>query len=362
MFRVAETLKLKAAMCLMKEHHLGLLILTETKTTQYYSYDSEGYLIVLSGTNKDKHGGVGAIVAPWMRPALLDVLQVSSRIIQLSFKKRGGNFHVIGTYAPHSGLDFEEVRDPYWESLETQLEAIPQPEPVYITGDVNVRFQAKNRHDGDVLGPFVYGKGAPYIDHTATSNRSLCIKMLQRNNMVEVASYKTPKMIQQITYKDKAAPPTDWSQFVMDPLVLQQFYGVVASKCSGQATQLAFRIRSFLDLPPLLHPPKYSLKWILTDFKGSIIVLPESNGSPRYIPVPVITTCWSQRSRSSWLADQEPHSNQDRISIIAQRPLKRHFKNQSPQQCHSSQPLSTLTIPPLCTFMPMAPARREDVL
>ena len=58
--------------------------------------------------------------------------------------------------------------------------------------------------------------------------------------MVEVASYKTPKMIQQITYKDKAAPPTDWSQFVMDPLVLQQFYGVVASKCSGQATQLAF--------------------------------------------------------------------------------------------------------------------------
>ena len=136
------------------------------------------------------------------------------------------------------------------------MEAIPQPEPVYITGDMNVRFQAKYRHDGDVLGPFVYGKGAPYIDHTATSNRSLCIKMMQRNNMVEVASYKTPKMIQQITYKDKAAPPTDWSHFVMDPLVLQQFYGVVASKCSGQATQLAFRIRNLLDLPPLLHPPK----------------------------------------------------------------------------------------------------------
>ena len=73
--------------------------------------------------------------------------------------------------------------------------------------------------------------------------------------MVEVASYKTPKMIQQVTYKDKPAPPTDWSQFVMDPLVQQQFYGVVASKCSGQATQLAFRIRNFPDLPPLLQPP-----------------------------------------------------------------------------------------------------------
>ena len=186
----------------MKEHHPGLIILIVTKSTQYCSYNSEGYLIVVSGTRKDKRGGVGAIVAPWMRPALLDVLQVSSRIIQLSFKKRGGNFHVIGTYALHSGLDFEEVRDHYWESLEAQLEVIPQPQPVYITGDMNVRFQAKHRRDGDVLGPFVHGKGAPYIDHTATSNRSLCIKMMQRNNMVEVASYKTPKMIQQITYKD----------------------------------------------------------------------------------------------------------------------------------------------------------------
>ena len=250
----AETLKLKAARCLMKEHHLGLIILTETKSTQYYSYNSEGYLIVLSGTSKDKHAGVGATVAPWMRPALLDVLQVSSRIIQLSFKKRGGNFHVIGTYAPHSGLDFEEVRDPYWESLEAQLEVIPQPEPVYITGDMNVRFQAKHRHDGDALGPFVSGKGAPYIDHTATSNRSLCIKIMQRNNMVEVASYKTPKMIQQITYKDKAAPPTDWSQFVMDPLVPQQFYGVVASKCTVGFSYQEFSGSASSFTPPKIQP------------------------------------------------------------------------------------------------------------
>ena len=265
---------------------------------------------------------------------------------------------------------FEGFRDPYLESLETQLEAIPQPEPAYITGDMNVRFQAKHRHDGDVLGPFVYGKGAPYIDHTATSNRSLCIKMMQRNNMVEVASYKTPKMIQLITYKDKAAPPTDWSQFVMDPLVLQQFYGVVASKRSGQATSWLF-ISGLSWICLLFYtPPKYSLKWIPTDFKDSIIVLPESNGSPRYIPVgpssiqasQVITTCWSQKYRSNWPADQEPHSNQDRISIIAQRPLKRHFKNQSPQHCYSSQPLNTLTMPPLCTVIPMAPARQEDVL
>ena len=194
---------------------------------------------------------------------------------------------------------------------------------------MNVRFQAKHRHDGDVLGPFVYGKGAPYIDHTATSNRSLCIKMMQRNNMVEVASYKTPKMIQQITYKDKAAPPTDWSQFVMGA------HWCYSSSTEWLPQSVLGKLHSWLFISGIswicllfYTPPKYSLKWILTDFKDSIIVLPESNGSPRYIPVgpssiqasQVITTCWSQKYRSNWLADQEPHSNQDRISIIAQRP------------------------------------------
>ena len=42
------------------------------------------------------------------RPHLLDVIQHSTRIIHLAFKKQGGNFHVVGVYAPHSGLDLEK--------------------------------------------------------------------------------------------------------------------------------------------------------------------------------------------------------------------------------------------------------------
>ena len=34
----AETLKLKSALQLMKEHDLGVLILSETKSNSYYSY------------------------------------------------------------------------------------------------------------------------------------------------------------------------------------------------------------------------------------------------------------------------------------------------------------------------------------
>ena len=220
----AETLKLKSALQLMQEHDLGVLILSETKSHSYYSYNSEGHLVVLSGNYKDKHAGVGAIVAPWLRPHLVDILQINPRIIQLSFKKKGGNFHTLGVYAPHSGHDFEEVREPFWEQLENCIDNTPQPEPVYVTGDFNVRFQAKRRRDEGVLGPFVYGKGAQYIDHTASSNRTTCIKTMSRCNMVEAASYRSPNMMHHITYGDKAAPPTDWSQFVLDPLVMQQVW------------------------------------------------------------------------------------------------------------------------------------------
>ena len=52
----------------MKEVRLDVLLLIETKSTSYYSYISEQHLVVLSGDYGDRHAGVGAIVAPQLRP------------------------------------------------------------------------------------------------------------------------------------------------------------------------------------------------------------------------------------------------------------------------------------------------------
>ena len=251
----AETLKLKNTVQIMQEHRLDVMILTETKSTSYYSYQSEGYLVVLSGNHKDKHAGVGVVLSPTVRPYLLDVNQVSNRIIHLAFKKKGGNIHIIGAYGPHSGRDFEMDRQPFWESLEELVHKIPQPEPVYVTGDFNVRFQAGHKNDEGVLGPFVYGKGPRFIDHTAESNRHLCVNFFKSMGMVEAASYLTPNMVHQITYRDKTAPPTSWAQFVLDPLILQQFYGKVFELDSEESLPICSIIRAFLtDEAPL--PPE----------------------------------------------------------------------------------------------------------
>ena len=251
----AETLKLKSALLLMQTHSIDVLMLTETRSNTYYSYQSEGHLIILSGNKQDRYAGVGAIVAPRLRPHLLDVIQVSSRIIHLAFKLQGGNLHTVGAYAPHSGLDLETVREPFWEQLQDHVSNIPQPEPVVVTGDFNVRFQAKHRNDGHCLGPFVYGKGPSFIDHSASSNRSLCRSFLQHQNLVEAASYKTPDLLKHITYRDKAAPPSDWSQFVLDPIPLQQIYTKLEARLGELALDVSSKVRSYLTNESLLPPP-----------------------------------------------------------------------------------------------------------
>ena len=253
---LADTLKIKNLILMMQEHHLQVLILSETKSTAYYSYTSEQHLVIQSGNYKDRYAGIGAIIHPSIRPYLADVVQVSNRIIHLTFNKKGGRVHIIGVYAPHSGHDHDAVRQPFWESLEEYVSKIPQPEPVYVTGDFNVRFQATHPNDQGVTGPFTYGKGRRYIDHSATSNRSLCFRTMNLLGMLEVASYKTPNPVHHITFKDKAAPPTDWSQFIMDPLVMQQFYDSAMNTFGASALAVCSQVRSFLDLAEPLPPSK----------------------------------------------------------------------------------------------------------
>ena len=52
----------------------------------------------------------------------------------------------------------------------------------------------------------------------------------------------------------KQPPPTDWSQFLLDPLILQQFYAQVFQRDSVQSLEVCTYIRSFLDLPQPLPP------------------------------------------------------------------------------------------------------------
>ena len=200
-------------------------------------------------------------------------------------------------------------RQPFWDQLEEHVSKIPQPEPVYLTGDMNVRFQGRHKNDEGILGPFVYGKGKHHIDHTASSDRSLCIKAMQSLSMVEAASFVTPKMVHRITYRDKAAPPTSWSQFILDPLILQQFYSTWQNIDTPASLTVCSIIRSFLTdeapLPPErldLHPDPTRFQRLDHFFTRAQWLSSVNSRSPNSTQdSPQIIICWFQKFKSSLL-------------------------------------------------------------
>ena len=65
---MADTLKLKSILNLMATHNLDVVMLSETRSTNYYSYTSEQHLVIMSGNSRDKYAGVGAVIHPRIRP------------------------------------------------------------------------------------------------------------------------------------------------------------------------------------------------------------------------------------------------------------------------------------------------------
>ena len=79
---------------------------------------------------------------------------------------------------------------------------------------------------------------------------------MKLNDLVEVASFRTPNMLQQITYRDKAAPPKDWSQFLLEAFILQQVYDKLHYSIGEASIAVAANVRSFLECPEMLPPPQ----------------------------------------------------------------------------------------------------------
>ena len=251
----AVSLKLHQAKQIMQLNGLSLLLLTETRSTSYHSYLSDHHLIILSGSQTDKYGGVGAIVHPALRSHLLNVNQVSPRIIVLTFAAKAGRQHYVGAYAPHAGHSTEEMRRPFWDQLNSVLSSFPQPEPYFVMGDLNVRLQGRFTDETAFLGQHILGKGWQYADRKIDSNRSMFLALLRSQDALDIQTFRTPQLARQITYRDKCAPPANWSQYMLDPLIMQQFYSLLAGRFSNTlALSLAARIRAFVTNEPALPP------------------------------------------------------------------------------------------------------------
>ena len=245
---------------LRQDYDIDVRFLTETHARSYYSFHSEGHLIVVHGTTKDKWAGATAVIAPHIIPYVKTIIQHTSRILQITLSARSGDIHFIGIYAPHDRTEVEQHKLPFWEKFSNILDQIPCPEPYCLLEDLYVRLRGRFQSESDFLGPHVYGKGHLHANTHPDSNRSLHASLLKSQGAVDALTFKQPNLLQHVTYKDKLASPKSWDQFIQDTLGWLQLWYKFQALPLGEDDQLQIvsDIRSFLDVDtlPSLHSSK----------------------------------------------------------------------------------------------------------
>ena len=215
---MAEILKHQQVITMMRQQSLDILVLTETRGKSYYTYNSEGYLFVVSGSAQDPYAGVTIVVAPSIRPYIQDVTQHSPRMSSVTIAAKSGSMHILGVYVPHNKMDVDLYKVPFWDQLEDAFSKIPLPEPTYVLGDFNVRLQGRASTEKEFLGPHILGNGMEFAQRKLHDNRNLFLDFLQGHESVDTITFKTPDLSKHVTYRDKTPPPQDWGAFILDPL------------------------------------------------------------------------------------------------------------------------------------------------
>ena len=88
----------------------------------------------------------------------------------------------------------------------------------------------------------------------------IALKHMQSLGRVEAASYKPTTPLDNVSSRNKTVPPPDWTQFALDPLILQQCYAKFQHEPGEElakfvATQVGASLTSDSLLPAPLPPP-----------------------------------------------------------------------------------------------------------
>ena len=144
----------------MKQHSLHVLCLQETKSKNTTQYVVDNYTFLTVSTadpNHQEHAGVGFVLSPTARRALLRTHPVSSRFASITLLTASGEFSILNCYAPQSGRP-EEERQEFFDLLHDQTDVVKSKGLFVVVGDFNARIQSRLRGEETVLGPSIFGR------------------------------------------------------------------------------------------------------------------------------------------------------------------------------------------------------------
>ena len=176
----------KLDICAIQETHI-----TETDMHTITSQQGKTYYLY-TGKSEDRHHGVGFMIDSKLNAAFNPV---SSRICYLKIKKGSKNYTVISAYAPTlpKSEKTPEIREKFYEELESVLNTISNRDMVIITGDFNAKTGSEHRNYPENMGR--YGKGM------ANTNGEHLLEFARRNNLI----------LTNTTFKHKLTHRTTWT-------------------------------------------------------------------------------------------------------------------------------------------------------
>ena len=201
----------------MRTKQIEILCLQETKVkrTSYYMVDSYTfYTFSNCGATQQEHYGMGFVLSPLARRALLRTLPSTSRVAGLSFHTGAGEFSVLSGYAPHN-QHTEDTKQHFYDELGTLLDGVETRGPLIVLGDFNARIHGRLHDESPIYGLHIFGKGVHFVGGD-TDNRAFLTHFCQLHHLRMSNTFFEHPPSRQVTYKEVGTttlPPSNacWS-------------------------------------------------------------------------------------------------------------------------------------------------------
>ncbi|XP_059389804.1 craniofacial development protein 2-like [Carassius carassius] len=120
----------------LKTRRIDIACIQETKWKGSKARDiGEGYKLIYDGVTSSRNG-VGVVVCQQLRDSIVEVENISDRLISIKIVSGPTTLRVISCYAPQVGCT-EQEKDEFWETLGAHLQIITTDEHILVGGDLN---------------------------------------------------------------------------------------------------------------------------------------------------------------------------------------------------------------------------------